>query len=48
MFGFQNPIRRPIVESITAVAPANCGATKLVPPHPVSSGLPVNPVKYSS
>ena len=35
-------------ESISAVAPLSWGATKLVPPHPVSSGSPVNPVKYSS
>src|SRR5580693_2625648 len=48
MNGFQNPTRRPRNELITAAEPASCGATKLVPPQPVSSGLPVNPVKYSS
>src|SRR5580692_13031290 len=48
MNGFQNPTRRPRNELITAAEPASCGATKLVPPQPVSSGLPENPVKYSS
>src|SRR5690242_2470875 len=33
---------------MTAAAPLSCGATKLVPPQPVSSGLPWKPVKYSS
>src|SRR6266566_8389950 len=48
MDGFQKPTRWPTAWSITAAAPFSCGATKLVPPQPDSSGSPVNPVKYSS
>ena len=33
MVGFQNPTRWPRTESMTAVEPFSCGATKLVPPN---------------